>query len=154
MTEAIVFDKFLACKNFFAKLSKLLEKTYTTVGSCNQDSSVYLVPAGTESEITYYSKPSRSFRISDHWNWYSNINKCSNPNYIQCLSVDVPYPRKREIPGKATKPRVAFQVAMIGNDGKYHAVYGEVFNRNTKTWSWLENTPERILEIMEEGAND
>lgn len=139
-------DKLDACKRFFADLSKELEETYTIVGSCNQDNSVYLVPNGTEDQITYYGKPAKSFRISDHWNWYSNINKCSNPNYIQCLSVDAPYAFKRNDDGKATKPRMLCQVAVVGEDGKYHAVFGEVFDRKTKRWSWLSSNPKYIAQ--------
>ena len=139
------FDKQLACKAFFTELSELLNESYEVVGSCNNDSSAYLIPKGTGEQITYYGKPADSFRISDHWNWYSNINKCSNPKYIQCYSVDCPFPRKREEAGRPTKPRRAFQVAFIGKDGKYHAVYGEVFNRKSKNWEWLERTPQEVL---------
>ena len=85
------------CMAFFEELSNELPN-YTVVGSCNKDSSLYLVPNGTEDEITYYSKPAKSFRISDHWNWYANTKKCDNERYIQCLCVDLPYAKRREAP--------------------------------------------------------
>lgn len=140
--------KILACEIFFSNLSKILEDTYEVVRSCNQDISQYLIPKGTISELSYYSKPKKSFRISDHWNWYANIRKCSNPRYIQCLSVDIPRADKRSAYGKPTKPKTGIQVSVIGGDGKYHAVYGEVFNRKTKKWEWLETDPADIAEMI------
>ncbi len=134
-------EKLEKCKEFFNSLAMLLYDTYDVMGSCNVDQTSYLVPSGTQGQVTYSSKPARSFRISDHWNWYANIKKCANERYIQCWSVDVPYPRRREEPGKASEPRRAIQVAMIGPDGKYHCVYGEFFDRKTKTWGWLEANP-------------
>ena len=125
------------CMAFFEELSNELPN-YTVVGSCNIDSTLYLVPNGTEDEITYSGKPAKSFRISDHWNWYANINKCANERYIQCLCVDLPYAKKREAPGKASKPIYACQVSVIGDDGKYHHIFGEKFDKKTKTWSWVE----------------
>lgn len=140
-------EKFSLCKNFFEALSMELPN-YTVVGSINNDSSLYLVPYGTEEEITYHSKPAKSFRVSDHWNWYASINKCENERYVQCLSVDLPYARKRDIPGKPSKPRWASQVAVIGEDGKYHCVFGEKFDRKTKTWQWVENDPAEVALIF------
>lgn len=141
-------EKAAACDAFFKRLSELLEGRYEVLGSCNNDTSRYLIPIGTENEVTYTGKPAYSFRISDHWNWYANVRKCPNESYIQCLSADVPYPRKREEPGKPTKARIAYQVAFIGNGGRYHAVYGEVWNRKTKTWEWLERRPEEVLSLV------
>lgn len=134
-------EKLEKCREFFNSLAMLLYDAYDVMGSCNVDQTLYLVPSGTQNQVTYSSKPARSFRISDHWNWYANIKKCAKERYIQCWSVDVPYPRRREEPGKASEPRRAIQVAMIGPDGKYHCVYGEFFDRKTKTWGWLEANP-------------
>ncbi len=126
------------CINYFNNLAESLKKTHVVVNSCNNDMSAYLVPIGTEDQITYSSKPKNSYRISDHWNWYSNVNKCPNESYIQCYNVDLPFARPRLAPGKASKPRFAISVAYFGNDGKYHHVYGEKFNRKTKEWTWEE----------------
>ena len=65
-----------ACENFFSELTRILDGKYEVVGSCNQDISRYLIPAGTKEQITYYGKPELSFRISDHWSWDSNVKKC------------------------------------------------------------------------------
>lgn len=131
-------EKLRACVMFFNGLAEELSDTHEVISSCNNDSSAYLIPKGTVEELTYHSKPDNSYRVSDHWNWYANINKCENEKYIQCWSVDVPYPRKREQPGKSTRPRVAYQVSKIGEDGKYHVVFGEKWDRKKKEWSWVE----------------
>jgi len=133
--------EFEKCKEFFNALAMLLWDTHDVMGSCNIDQTLYLVPSGTQDQVTYQRKPARSFRVSDHWNWYANVKKCPNERYIQCWSVDLPYPRRREEPGKASKPRMASQVSVIGKDGKYHVVYGEFFDHKTKTWGWLEANP-------------
>ena len=135
------------CLAFFEELSNELPN-YTVVGSSNNDSSLYLVPTGTEDEITYYGKPANSFRISDHWNWYANTKKCDNERYIQCLCVDLPYAKKREAPGKASKPIYACTVSMIGHDGKYHQIFGEKFDRKTKTWKWVETDLSDVVRRM------
>lgn len=140
-------NKLEACQRFFYALAEELKDRYEVVGSCNADCSAYLIPNGTIEDLSYYGKPDASFRISDHWNWYSNIKKCSNPRYIQCLSVDAPWARKR-IDDKATKPVKAIQVSLIFPDGKYHAVYGEVYDRETKTWSWLESVPSEVAAMV------
>lgn len=64
-------EKLQNCKNFFSLLVDRLMAAggYELVGSCNNDNSCYLVPVGTSDQITYHSKPVRSFRLSDHWNW-------------------------------------------------------------------------------------
>ena len=141
-------EKLNACLDFFYELADLLEGKYELVESCNADVSSYLVPTGTAEDISYYGKPKDSFRVSDHWNWYSNVKKCTAPWYIQCLSEDVPRPRPRQEEGKSTKPRFAVQVSMIGKDGKYHAVYGEKFDRYKREWTWLESTPEEVAKLV------
>lgn len=141
-------EKIDRCSKFFDALSNILSGTYEVIASCNQDLSRYLVPNGTSDEITYSSKPDLSFRISDHWNWYANLKKCPNPNYIQCFSVNIPKPAKRKDYGKASEPREGIQVAVIGKDGKYHAVYGESYDRKLKHWFWLETDPADIAEMI------
>lgn len=139
--------KLKACIEFFNQLAELLLKkgTYEIVGSCNKDTSVYLIPNGTIGDLSYSSKPAKSFRVSDHWNWYSNLKKNPNPHYIQCYSVDLPRAKKREDPERASHPIQAAQVGYFDEDNKYHAVYGEVFDRKTKTWSWLFADPEDVI---------
>lgn len=132
------------CAVFFNTLSNMLGDRYETLASCNQDISAYLCPAGTTSEVTYHGKPEGSFRISDHWNWYANTNKCSDPKYIQCYCTNLPWAHRRPAENKAGKPITASCVCIFRN-GKYHVVFGECYDRKTKTWSWVNNSPEQIL---------
>lgn len=136
-------EKIQKCQKFFAELAELLKDSYEQMSSCNDDISSYLVPFGTKVEVTYHSKPERSFRISDHWNWYANTKKCSDPFYVQCYSVDMPWARQRQNIGKPSLPRNGVQVAVIIN-GKYHCVYGEKFDRRTKKWYWIDSSPAEI----------
>jgi len=141
-------EKLSKCNEYFKELSEKISETYSVVESCNKseyDITAYLVPNGTENEITYHSKPAFSFRISDHWNWYSNLKKNPNPHYIQCYSVDLPRAKKREDPTKASVPIQAAQVGYFDKDNKYHAVFGEIFDRTTKTWSWLFADPADVI---------
>lgn len=124
------------CRKYFEDLAEKLKDTHVVVGSCNKDSSVYLVPKGTEDQITYYGKPEDSYRISDHWNWFSSLKKCTKEHYMQCFNVGMPWSRRRPEPGKASTPIFGIQVAYYGKDHKYHAVYGYVFDRKTKKWRW------------------
>jgi hypothetical protein len=135
-----------AALEFFKELAKLLNGKYEIVGSCNKDISQYLVPVGTAEEISYYGKPVKSFRISDHWNWFTSLKKCSDPNYIQCESVHMPHPRKRRAEGEATRPWKGVQVAIQGTDGKYHHVFGNKWDRKKKEFKWVENTPLEVCE--------
>ncbi len=137
--------KYILCTNFYNELSEKLSETHQIVGSCNQDISSYLIPNGTDGDISYYGKPSDSFRISDHWNWYSSLKKCKDKNCIQCYSEDVPSPRQRLAEGKASKPRFAIQVAYYDKDNKYHHVFGDKYDRKTKSWSFVINDVDKVL---------
>lgn len=141
--------KMVKCREFFNELSKLLRETHEVVGSCNKDTSVYLIPKGSLPELSYYGKPENSFRLSDHWNWYSSFRKCSKEDYIQCHSVDCPEAISREQPGKPTIPVQAIQVAYYGTDGLYHAIYGDHYDRETDEWSWLENSPANAMRMIQ-----
>lgn len=141
-------EKVSACQKFFDELAFMLEKTHTKIPSCNKDISAYLVPSGTEEQVSYYGKPMNSFRISDHWNWYSSLKKCNKPHYIQCYSVDAPRPVRRVDIAKASEPRFAIQVSYFGDDSKYHCIYGERFNQKTKQWEWIEQPVSRAVSIM------
>lgn len=133
-------EKMELCIAYFERLAEELKDTHVVVGSCNKDASAYLVPKGTEDQISYYGKPEDSYRISDHWNWFSNVKKCKDEHYVQCLNTDIPWTRLREEPGMATKPRYGIQVAYYGKDRKYHGIFGDLFNRKTKTWAWKGET--------------
>lgn len=133
-----------ACEKFLNGLQAILKGRYEIVGSCNQDISRYLIPIGTEELITYYGKPDLSFRISDHWNWYSNAKKCTDISYVQCESVDMPSARART-DWHATKPRKGLQVAIQGVDRKYHHVFG--YKWNGKEFVWVENDPMDICKL-------
>lgn len=123
-----------SCLEYFYYLCDELRETHTIVGSCNNDCSLYLVPKGTESQITYYSKPVDSYRFSDHWNWYANLKKCPDEKYVQCFNPDLPWARRRSEDGRATRPIFGVCVAYFDADQKYHTVFGERFNRRTKKW--------------------
>lgn len=137
-------EKFEKCVEFFYELAEILHDRYNVVSSCNNDASAYLVPNGTEDQISYTSKPYYSFRVSDHWNWYENTKKCPMEWYVQCLSQDMPRAKKREIPGKASSPRMGMQVCIFGTDKKYNCVYGEFFDRKTQTLGWIESDPAEV----------
>lgn len=124
------------CIAYFNNLIEKLKDTHTLVKSCNDDCTMYLVPKGTEDQITYYSKPNDSYRFSDHWNWYANTQKCPDEHYVQCLNDDLPWPRRRTS-NKATRPIWGIQVAYFdGKDEQYHHVYGQKFDKQTKEWSF------------------
>ena len=148
MTSEKINEMKVSCTEFFNQLSDILNEKYEIVESCNADFSKYLVPKGTADQITYHSKPDKSFRISDHWNWYANTNKCTNPNYIQCLSVDLPWANKRPEEGKASRPIKGVQVSVIGEDGKYHVIFGEKYGRKTRMWSWVSTSPEDVAKAF------
>lgn len=135
------------CITFFNELADILKNKYEVVASCNNDCSAYLIPNGTADEISYCSKPAYSFRISDHWNWYANTKKCIFEDYIQCLNTDLMWAhhRSKEKPTAATKPIHAYCVAYCGPRGIYRTIYGQVYDRKTRTWSWVESNPREIV---------
>ena len=156
-----------SCINFFEELTKLLDeyetmwagRPYYFIPSKDNTrfrlSDRYLVPAGTKKEVTYYSKPKWSFRISDHWNWYEADKKCNQQQYIQCFNVSLPMiPRRFVNPEERSTPCNAIQVAILthdhlkkGHDGEaYHCVYGTYKDKTTHTWQWMEKTPEQVVE--------
>ncbi len=141
-------QKFVMCRKFFNELSRLLSDEYQIISSCNRDLSAYLVPKGTKKEITYHSKPACSLRVSDHWNWYSNVKKCPQEDYIQCHSVDLPGPLSRNAYGKASDPIKAPQVCLIYPDGKYHCVFGRFFDKKDNKWKWMTANPEFVEKVV------
>lgn len=140
-------EKQYRCVKFFEELCGLLEGRYERLSGCNWGISECLCPIGTTEEVTYYGKPEMSFRVSNHWNWYANTNRCSDPGHAQCYSTDFPWVRRRPAEGKPSRPIMAEAVCLYKN-GKYHVVYGEYFDRKTKHWSWIESTPLEVLELL------
>ena len=143
-------EKRVKCIAFFRELKRALsnEYSYKKVGKVMTD--YYLFPNGTRDDISYYGKPDKSLRFSYHWNWYTNLDKCSDPTYIQCNSVDMPVARDRNEVYESSKPRYGYQVAFYGPDKKYHCIYGEKFDRRTREWVWIENTVDDILKMVKE----
>ena len=136
------------CAEFFNALGEALGDDYEIVGSINDDKSAYLIPKGSIDQLSYYGKPDRSIRISDHWNWYSSLKKCKDPDMIQCESVDIPWERNRTCEGRASKPIIGAQVAVYGADGKYHHVYGERYDRWTERWNWRERSISDVVKLL------
>lgn len=138
------------CNQFIDKLAELLGDKYEMVASCNRDLSRYLIPAGTKDQITYYGKPANSFRVSDHWSWFSSLKKCSVRNYIQCYSRDLPVPkaRPRNNPDGATKAVRGTQVAVQTEDGTYRCVFGDKYDRTRHRWTWVEADPKEVIALL------
>ena len=135
------------CNKFIEKLAGLLGDKYEMVASCNKDASRYLVPVGTRDQITWYGKPANSFRVSDHWSWFTNTKNCSIRNYIQCYSRDMPVPKPRphNDPDGATKAVRGTAVAVQATDGTYRCVYGDKYDRVRHRWSWVESDPLEVI---------
>ena len=146
--DRTIEDKMSECRKFLEALHDILKDDFVLMPSCNQDLSAYLVPNGTEEDVSYYGKPINSFRISDHWNWYSNLRRCTDPNMIQCPNIDIPWCRRRKAPGMPTQGLIGVQVAYYGADNRYHCVFGEKFDRKTKQWMWVNSTPEKAAELV------
>ena len=153
-----------ACIKFFKKMAELLGDDYEMVGTgkCRRgghfliegtDKGIfriadhYLYPFGTESKITYYTKPYWSFRISDHWNWFAPLKQCKDEKFLQCFNVDLPRLTTRKDDDRLNYVS-AIQVALFGNhdDEAYHCVYGAYKDHETHEWKWMETTPEEIIE--------
>ena len=151
-TASPYYTKHILCKAFFMDLCDILEKNgYQHSIANNRNSfkfSAYLFPAGAKDEITYYGKPLNSFRFSNYWNWYAPLSRCKNKWVIQCFTKDMPRTKKRESDEKGSKAIIGNAVCVMGGDEEYHVVYGEVFDRKTKTWKWLETDPADIAEMV------
>lgn len=138
--------KMALCESFYNELRNKIVG-YEELESCNKDCSRYLCPKGTSNLLTYESKPERSFRISDHWNWFANVRKCPDEHYVQCYTRDLPFPKRRFGKGKSSRPISAACVCLF-EDGIYRVIFGECFNRKTKKWSWVDNTVDAVLSMM------
>lgn len=146
-----VSEKIRKCNEFFYQLAELLKDDYEIVYPFEKNSfssDKYLVPKGTKDQISYYGKPVGSFRFSTHWNWRESLDKCANERYIQCLNMDLPFAKKRKGEGQRSDPVMAEQIAYYGPDLKYHTVYGEMIDKKQHKWTWLEDTPEAVVNMV------
>lgn len=140
-------EKYNNCKAFFEALSDMLSDQYEILESINKVDSACLCPIGTTGEVTYYSKPEKSFRVAKYWNWYANTERCSDREYIQCYSPDLPRTFRRMNGDKAGKPVTAASVCFY-RDGVYHVVYGERWDKKTRRWTWVDNTPGEVCQKL------
>ena len=135
------------CWEFFSELSHVLieEHDYKLIRPKGGYKAAYLIPKGTEKQLSYYGKPVLSFRCSDDWNWYTSKKRCPDPEQIQCHSVDIPGPLRRE-DNDGTKPIKGWNVAFYGSDNKYHCVYGTYFDRTDLRWGWKETSVQEVID--------
>lgn len=141
-------EKKAACQKFFNELVERMGDAYEIAPILGHDESRYLVPKGRSFLVSYYGKPRKSFRLGHKWNFYAPIAKCDMENYIQCLCPDMPKARKRNFPGSRSEARWAWAVAVVGEDNKYHVIYGEVYDRARNKWNWIETTVDEYLESI------
>lgn len=157
MTEEMKIQKqnrMDACNEYFNELAKLLEQSHMVMLSSNKDQSRYLIPNGTDNEVTYYGKPFHSFRVSNHWNWKANIRKCVDPRHVQCFTKDLHYPFHRPKSGMASKPVLACCVCYYGLDKLYHVVCGEVYDHVNRSTHFIRRDPKEVIAEMQEDYLD
>ena len=142
------------CNAFFLRVANELKDTHRIIGSSAQWGSACLVPIGREDEVSYYGKPVNSLRVACNWNWRAALKRCKEEKLIQCNTPDLPWCKKREAPGMASKPIWGNMVGYFDEDKKYHCVYGEKFDRETKTWSWYEEDFDALVNRMKEKAEE
>ena len=145
--------QFDICLEFFHKTAALVSDIYEELPSKSKHwPSICLVPKGTASQVTYYGKPVNSLRVAMNWNWRAGLDKCSIPKYIQCVTKDLPFvkARPKDHPERSSPPIFGNMVALFDTDNKYHCIFGEKYDRSSKTWSWVENTPERVAYMLRE----
>lgn len=135
------------CVEFFNLVAKELQDTHVIVPSKSKRwPSMCLVEKGQEKQISYYGKPVNSLRVAPNWNWRAGVDRCSNIHYIQCVTPDLPFARRRPEGHSqwASLPILANMVGYFDTDNKYHCVFGEKYNPEDKSWSWVDNFPGRI----------
>ena len=141
------------CNEFFLKVADELKDTHVILGSATGVwGSACLVLKGTENQVSYYGKPINSLRVACNWNWHASLKRCDKPDYIQCLTKDLPWAKKRpsDNPELASPPIWGNMVGLFGPDKRYHCVYGERFNRKTKTWEWVEGDVQELVKKLRE----
>ena len=152
--QAVWKDQLDKCIQFFHEVAGMLTDIYEVIpGKSEKHKSFCLVPKGTANQVTYYGKPVNSLRVAMNWNWYAGLDRCINPKYIQCVTPDLPYVKQRpkEHPEWSSPPVYGNMVALFDMDNKYHCIFGEKYNREDKTWSWVtDNTPEQVADMLRE----
>ena len=141
------------CTMFFNAVAELLKDTHVVVPSKSKKwPSACLVKKGEEHLVTYYGKPVNSLRVGPNWNWRAGLDRCSNANYIQCVTPDLPFAKKRskENPEWSTQPIFGNMVGYFDTDNKYHCLFGEMYDFNDKKWVWVENIPSLVAELIRE----
>lgn len=140
------------CREFIFKLAELLPE-YKLIEGLSKGVSMFLIPEGTEGDVSWTGKPAKSFRFSGVWNWYTNAGNCPDLDVIQCESVDMPAPKERRGEGSGSIPWKGYQVAYYGDDHKYHHVYGLGYDRKRGHWFWNDDyTPEDVLTLLRLGT--
>ena len=145
-------QQFEKCVEFFNQVAKELEDTHVViVGKSKKWPNMFLVEKGQERQVNYYGKPVNSLRVATNWNWRAGLDRCSNRNYIQCVTPDLPFARRRpeEHPEWSSLPILGNMVGYFDTDNKYHCVYGEKYNREDKSWMWVENMPKRVALMIQ-----
>lgn len=137
------------CIDFFNLVAEELKDTHAVVHSKSRKwKSMCLVQKGQENQVTYYGKPVNSLRVAPNWNWRAGLDRCSNPNYIQCVTPDLPFARRRseENPEWSTMPIFANMVGYFDTDNKYHCIFGEKFDFDKNTWVWVDNDAKTVAD--------
>ena len=142
-------------KFLYYKLCQYLteNKEYIMMSSCNKDNTRYCVPKGTVQQVTYYGKPEKSIRISDHWSWYANLKRCREKDNIQCYNVDMSGPTERLDEGKASLPIEAAAIAVYNNNA-YHTIAGAYIDCNTGEWKLKNSSFDELVSIMDSIIDD
>lgn len=144
------YEKQEKCNQYFNSLYEMLKDSHDRRTNKTRDRrpDKYIFPKGTGDEITNVGKPANSFRYSNKWNFWKN-GKGEMLDSVQCYSEDFP---KAHTDSHGCGPQgsvLAYSVCFYGEDGRYHVVYGERYNRRTKKWDWVESDPEdAILEFI------
>ena len=144
-------EQFEKCVTFFNAVADELKETHTVIqGKSKKTKSACLVKKGKENEVSYYGKPINSLRVAINWNWRAGLDRCSNPKYIQCVTPDLPYCRHRpkEHPEWASPPVYGNMIGYFDTDNKYHCIFGEKYDHETKTWSWVDNSPHNVAMMI------
>ena len=151
--KAIWQNQFSSCIEFFNLVAEEVKDIYDVVPSKSKKwKSFCLIPKGTMGQLSYYSKPVNSLRVASNWNWRAPLKVCNVPNHIQCVTPDLPYVKKRpkDRPEDGSAPIWGNMVALFDSDRKYHCIFGEKYNHEDHTWTWMVNTPQNVARMLRE----
>ena len=150
--KRIIKDKYSLCEEFFYELSQRLYPFYEMIGITNNHyqkyGSRYLIPFGSDYQVSRFSMPMLSFRMSDHWNWKPNEKEYYDEiesTAIQRYCIDMPPVRLRKNLDRATKPQMGILIAICDSEGIYHCVYGDKYFHKTHSWGWVDNDPKNVI---------